>query len=91
MPLQALIDKVGEASFRRLEEETILMTGGDWEENTDQQALELSRRKAAGLISAAPAPIGINGKPNNTIPPGEEGEPGADGKDGDQEDGGPKK
>lgn len=77
-----------EEGITTLEEETILMTGGDWEENTDQQALELARRKAAGLISTAPAPIGINGKPNNAIPPGEEGEEGAD---GDLEEGGPKK
>jgi lambda family phage portal protein len=81
-----------EEGITTLEEETITMTGGDWEENTAQQALELTQRKAAGLISSAPGPVGINGKPNNTIPPGQEGnEQVVPEEDSDLEDGGPKK
>jgi len=66
-----------EEGISTLEEETITMTGGDWEENTDQQALELKRRKTAGLITEQT--VGITGTPNRTIPPGQEG----DGTDGD--------
>jgi lambda family phage portal protein len=80
-----------EEHITSLEEETILMTGGDWEENLDQQGLELARLKAKGLLAeAAVPPVGINGKPNNQVPPGEEGqgtgsEPGSSPEDQDSD------
>jgi lambda family phage portal protein len=60
-----------EMGVSTLENETIAMTGGDWEENTIQQAKEHLRRKAAGLI-LAPAPIRITGTPAPAPLPGEE-------------------